>query len=180
MIARTSSFSLRDPSLNVAQIARKLDVSHVLEGSIRRSGDHIRITAQLITASNSSHLWSETFDRELGDLFAIQDEIAASVATALRVTLGGETPNGQMPARIEAYESFLKGGFFYYRRAPGDIERSVTYFKEAISIDPHYARAWAALAGAYRFLAWEGVDVDKELQRLQGEAARRGRRTRSG
>jgi TolB-like protein/DNA-binding winged helix-turn-helix (wHTH) protein len=173
VIARTSSFSLRDPSLNVADIARKLDVSHVLEGSVRRSGDHIRITAQLISASNSSHLWSNTFDRELGDLFAIQDDIAASVATALRVTLGGATPKSRMPARIEAYESFLRGEFFYYRRAPGDVERAVTYYEEAVSADPRYARAWAALSGAYRFLAWEGVDVDKELLRLQGEAARR-------
>ena len=76
-----------------------------------------------------------------------------------------------MPASVGAYESFLKGEFFYYRRAPGDLERSVAYFKEATSVDPRYARAWAALAGAYSYLAWDGVHLDKELQRLQGEAA---------
>jgi len=173
VIARTSSFSLRDRSLDVAEIARKLDVTHVLEGSVRKAGDRIRITAQLISASDSSHLWSDTFDRGLDDVFSVQDEIATSVATALQITLGGGTPKGRMPASVEAYESFLKGEFFYSRRAPGDVERSVTYFKEAISIDPRYARAWAALAGAHSHQAWDGVHLDKERQRLQGEAALR-------
>jgi TolB-like protein/DNA-binding winged helix-turn-helix (wHTH) protein/Tfp pilus assembly protein PilF len=173
VIARTSSFSLRDRSLDVAEIARKLNVTHVLEGSVRKAGDRIRITAQLISASDSSHLWSDTFDRGLDDVFSVQDEIATSVATALQITLGGGTPKGRMPASVEAYESFLKGEFFYYRRGPGDVDRSVTYFKEAISIDPRYARAWAALAGAYSHQAWDGVHLDKALQRLQGEAALR-------
>lgn len=173
VIARTSSFSLRDRSLDVAEIARKLSVTHVLEGSVRKAGDRIRVTAQLIAASDSSHLWSDTFDRGLDDVFSVQDEIATSVATALQITLGGGMPKGRMPASIEAYENFLKGEFFYYRRAPGDVERSVTFFKEATSIDPRYARAWAALAGAYSLLAWDGAHLDKELQRLQGEAALR-------
>ena len=171
VIARTSSFSLRDRSLDVAEIARRLNVTHVLEGSVRKAGDRIRITAQLISAADSSHLWSDTFDRGLDDVFSVQDEIATSVATALQITLGGGTPKGRMPASVEAYESFLKGEFFYHRRSPGDVERSVTYFKEAISIDSRYARAWAALAGAYSYLSWDGVHLDKELQRLQGEAA---------
>jgi TolB-like protein/Tfp pilus assembly protein PilF len=171
VIARTSSFSLRDPSLDVAEIARKLNVTHVLEGSVRKAGDRIRVTAQLIAASDSSHLWSDTYDRGLDDVFSVQDEIARSVTTALQVTLGGGTPQGRMPASVGAYESFLQGQFFYHRRAPGDVERSVTYFKEATSIDPRYARAWAALAGAYSYLAWDGVRLDEALQRLQGEAA---------
>ena len=173
VIARTSSFSLRDRSLDVAEIARKLSVTHVLEGSVRKAGDRIRITAQLISAADSSHLWSDTFDRGLDDVFSVQDEIATLVAKALQITLVGGTPKGRMPASVEAYESFLKGEFFYHRRGPGDVERSVTYFKEATSIDPRYARAWAALAGAYSHLAWDGVHLDKELQRLQGEAALR-------
>ncbi len=171
VIARTSSFALRDPTLAVEEIAKRLNVTHVLEGSVRKSDNQIRITAQLIAASDSSHVWSETFDRGLDDVFSVQDEIATSVATALQITLGGGTPKGRMPASVEAYESFLQGEFFYYRRAPGDVERSVTYFKEAISIDPRYARAWAALAGAYSYQSWDGVHLDKELQRLQGEAA---------
>ncbi|MFZ2508185.1 MAG: winged helix-turn-helix domain-containing protein [Steroidobacteraceae bacterium] len=171
VIARTSSFSLRDPSLDVAEIARKLNVTHVLEGSVRKAGDRIRVTAQLIAASDSSHLWSDTFDRGLDDVFSVQDEIATSVATALKITLGGGTPKGRMATSVEAYESFLKAEFFYFRRAPGDIERAVTYYKEAVSIDSRYAKAWAALAGAYSYLAWDGVHPDEELQRLQGEAA---------
>ena len=171
VIARTSSFSLRDKSLDVAEIARKLNVTHVLEGSVRKAGDRIRVTAQLIAASDSSHVWSDTFDRGLDDVFSVQDDIARSVATALKVSLGGGTPVGRMPASVGAYESFLKGEFFFHRRADGDVERSVAYFKEAISVDPRYARAWAALAGAYSHLAWDGVHLDKELQRLQGEAA---------
>ena len=148
-------------------------MTHVLEGSIRKSGDRVRITAQLIAASNSSHIWSETFDRAPGDLFAIQDEIAASIATALQITLAGGRPRGRPPANAAAYESFLKGDYFYFRRSPGDIERSVTYFKQAIASDPNYARAWAALSGAYSQLAWAGPEADREMQRLQREAALR-------
>ena len=173
VIARTSSFALRDRSLDVAEIARKLDVTHVLEGSVRKSGDRVRITAQLIAASNSSHIWSETFDRAPGDVFAIQDEISASVATALQITLAGGSSRGRPPANAAAYESFLKGNYFYFRRAPRDVERSVTYFKQAIASDPRYARAWAALSGAYSHLAWAGPDADPEMQRLQKEAALR-------
>ena len=94
------------------EIARKFDVTHVLEGSIRKSGDRVRITAEPIAASNSSHIWSETFDRAPGDLFAIQDEIAASVATALDINLAGGRPRGRPPANAAAYESFLKGDYF--------------------------------------------------------------------
>jgi TolB-like protein/DNA-binding winged helix-turn-helix (wHTH) protein/predicted negative regulator of RcsB-dependent stress response len=171
VIARTSSFALRDRSLGVAEIARKLNVTHVLEGSVRKAGDRIRVTAQLIAASDSSHVWSDTFDRGLDDVFSVQDEIARSVATALQVTLGGGSPQGPMPASVGAYENFLKGRFLFYRRAPGDVQRSVTYFKEATSIDARYAAAWAALAGAYSYLAWDGAHLDTDLQRLQGEAA---------
>ena len=173
VIARTSSFSFRGQQSGIPEIAAKLNVSHVLEGSVRRSGDHVRITAQLIAASDNSHAWSETYDRELGNLFAVQDEIAASVATALQVTLAGGAPHGQMPASIEAYERFLQAEFFYHRRAPGDIERSAKYYEEAVAIDPGYARAWAALAGAYSMLAWNGQTLAKDLQVQQGKAARK-------
>jgi len=171
VIARTSSFSFRDESLDVPQIAARLNVAYVLEGSVRKSGGRLRITAQLIDASSNSHVWSNTYDRGLGDLFAVQDEIASSVATALQVTLARGKPGGQMPKSVDAYERFLQGKFFYDRRAPGDIERAVKYYEDAISIDPNYARAWAALAGAYSLLAWDGQTPTKALQAKQGEAA---------
>lgn len=173
VIARTSSFSFRGEKLDASAIAGKLKVSHILEGSVRRSGDHVRVTAQLITASDNSHVWSQTYDRRLDDLFATQDEIAESVATALEVTLSASPSEAGMPASFEAYENYLQAEYFFNRRAIGDVERSVPYFKESVAIDPHYARAWAGLAGAYSYLAWSGTQVDKEFQRLQGEAARK-------
>lgn len=173
VISRTSSFSFRDESLDVPQIAERLNVAYVLEGSVRKSNDRVRITAQLIEVSTNSHVWSETYDRGVGDLFAIQDEIASSVATALQVTLAGGKPRGRMPESVDAYERFLQGKFFYNRRTPGDIDRSVKYYSEAVAIDPQYARAYAALAGAYSLLASEGDRADKPFRELQGEAARK-------
>lgn len=173
VISRTSSFSFRDRPLDIREIAAKLDVTHVLEGSVRRSENHIRITAQLIEASSNSHVWSETYDRTVGDLFAVQDEIAVAVATALEVTLAGGVPRGEIPASVEAYESLMHSEFFYSRRAPGDIERSVKYLEDAVSIDPNYAKAWAALAGAYAMQAWNGHPSAADLRVRQGNAARK-------
>lgn len=171
VISRTSSFSFKDESLDVPQIGERLNVAYVLEGSVRKSSGRVRITAQLIDVSTNSHVWSETYDRGLDDLFAVQDEIAASVATALQVTLAGGNSGGRKPENIDAYEKFLQGQFFYNRRSPGDSERSIRYYKEAVALDPRYAGAWAALAGAYSLLASSGDHAEEEMRRLQGEAA---------
>lgn len=171
VISRTSSFVFRNESMDIRHIADRLDVRHVLEGSVRKSGDSIRITAQLIAAADNSHLWSETFDRKLGDLFAIQDEIAASVATALQVTLAGGKPHGRMPASVEAYESYLQGQFFFHRRAPGDLERSIRHYEDALAMDPGYARAWAALAGTYSLLRHNDPENARALLDKEGQAA---------
>jgi TolB-like protein/DNA-binding winged helix-turn-helix (wHTH) protein/thioredoxin-like negative regulator of GroEL len=173
VIARTSSFSFRDESVDIPEIAAKLDVTHVLEGSVRRSGNSLRITAQLIEASSNSQVWSETYDREAGDQFAIQDEIAASVAAALSVTLGSQSLHGSVPASTDAYELFLQGQFFYDRRAPGDIALAAKYYQEALVIDPNYARAWAALAGTYSLLAFDGDITPEAGLAKQGIAARK-------
>ncbi len=173
VISRTSSFSFKDESLDVPQIGERLNVAYVLEGSVRKARDRVRITAQLIDVSTNSHVWSETYDRGVDDLFAIQDEIASSVATALQATLAGGIPRGRMPESIDAYERFLRGQFFYNRRAPGDIELSVRYYKEAVAIDPQYAKAFAALSGAYSLLAAEDDRREMPLRELQGEAARK-------
>src|SRR5262245_5872610 len=176
VISRTSSFALRNETLDVPRIAARLNVSYVLEGSVRRSGERVRITAQLIDASTNSHIWSQTYDRALDDLFAVQDEIAAAVATALQVTLAGNIPGERTPGNFDAYEQFLRGQFFYNRRAPGDIEKSLAAYKAAVAGDPGYARAWAALAGAYSLLIGE-MDQDQAtaapMRDLQGEAARK-------
>lgn len=173
VISRTSSFSFRERPLNIADIAAKLNVSHVLEGSVRRAGDKVRITAQLISTSSDSHVWSATYDRAVNDLFAAQDEIATAVATALQAKLTEAARHGSAPVVAEAQERYLQGRYFYDRRAPGDFERSAKYFEEAVAIDPGYARAWAALSGAYRKLAWNGLTPDRDLQRRQGQAALR-------
>jgi len=174
VISRTSSFALRDEDLDVPQIAEKLGVSHVLEGSVRKSGDRVRVTAQLIDAATNSHLWSRTLDRPVGDLFAVQDEIAMSVAAAVGSTLGGTRSATRMPASVEAYERFLQGEFLYHRRLPGDIERAADYYRQAVALDPGYARAWAALAGGYSLLIGEMDETTTQaLRHLQGEAARK-------
>jgi tetratricopeptide (TPR) repeat protein len=141
---------------------------------VRRSGERVRITAQLIDASTNSHIWSQTYDRSLDDLFAVQDEIAAAVATALQVTLAGKSPGERTPAGLAAYEHYLQGQFFHNRRAPGDVERSIAQFKEAVARDAGYARAWAALSGAYSLqVADMDVVAAAPLRTLQGEAARK-------
>ena len=171
VIARTSTFALRDQSLDIAEIARRLAVTHVLEGSVRRTGDRIRVTAQLIDAADSAHLWSETYDRYLGDLFTIQDEISMAVAAALETRL--VLSASHETEKVDALVRFAQGEHFYYRRAPGDVERAVAAYLDAVAVDPDYARAWAALAGAYSLLAWSSDPPDRSLIEKQGEAARR-------
>ena len=173
VISRTSSFALRDEQLDVPQIAERLEVAYVLEGSVRKSGDRVRITAQLIDASTNSHLWSRTFDRSIDDLFAVQDEIAIATATALESELGGSRTGRKVPGSVAAYEKFLHGQFFYHRRSPGDIERAIADYKQAVALDPQYAQAWAALAGAYSLQIGQMDAVSSApLRELQGEAAR--------
>ncbi len=174
VIARTSSFSMRDQALDVPEIAARLGVEYVLEGSVRRSGEQMRITAQLIDVSTNAHVWSRTYDRRIDDLFAVQDEIAASVAAALQVSLSGNDTTERPPASVEAHERFLQGQFHYNRRSPGDIERAIQNYKQAVALDPGYARAWAALAGAYSLLYARGESGrPHHLRDLQGEAARK-------
>jgi TolB-like protein/DNA-binding winged helix-turn-helix (wHTH) protein/tetratricopeptide (TPR) repeat protein len=173
VISRTSSFAFRGKPVDIREVAEQLDVSHVLEGSIRRSGNTVRITAQLIAASDNAHVWSDTFDRELGDLFAIQDEIAASVASSLQIQLATSAAAERPPASAAAYEMYLQGRFFHNRRAPGDSRRAMTHFQQAVELDPHYAVAWAALAGTYPVAADEGEMSWDEAHKAHLAAAER-------
>ena len=172
VIARTSTFALRDTKLDVTEIGKRLGVEYVLEGSVRRSGDRLRITAQLIDAASNSHAWSRTYDRTLDDLFAVQDDIAGSVASALQVELTGSAARAATQPGFEAYEQYLLGQANYYRRGPGDTERAIAYYRRAVEIDPQFARAWAALAGAYSLLN-DASPGDETHRERQGEAARR-------
>ncbi len=148
--ARTSSFSFKDQDVTIAEIADKLKVAHVLEGSVRKSGDRVRITAQLIHAEDGFHLWSETYDRTLVDIFATQDEIATAVTDALKVNLLGATESNR-ETRPEVYELFLKGRHEINRQTKEGFERAGILLEEAVALDPEYAPAWALLAIGYLY-----------------------------
>ena len=154
VIARTSSFSFKGKEADVATIARTLNVAHLLEGSVRKSGDTVRITAQLIRASDSSHLWSQTYDRKLTDVFKVQDEIARAVVAALQVKLlpaERERLAGAPTVNVEAYDAYLKGLYHWYKLSPVGLDAAEHYFELALSKDPDYARAYAGIG-----LLWMG------------------------
>ncbi len=146
--ARTSAFSYKGSGATIAQIARELGVSHVLEGSVRKAGNQVRVTAQLIEAGKDFHLWSETYDRELTNIFAIQDEIAQSIAGALKVRLlpAVDQPNLTGTTNLEAYELYLQGVNLWHLRTGESLEQALTLFQQAIEMDPAFARAHAYLA----------------------------------
>jgi len=143
--ARTSSFSFKGKDAKIAEVASELNVAHVLEGSVRKAGNRVRITAQLIKADDGYHLWSETFDRTLDDVFAIQDEISAAVVAALKVQLLGEAPKS-IEVNPEAYALYLQGRYFFERRTRIDWENAVTAYESALGVEPEYAAAWAGLS----------------------------------
>ena len=148
VIARTSSFAYKGKDTRIADIAKELGVAHVLEGSVRKAGDKLRITAQLIHAADSTHLWSETYDRQLTDIFAIQDEIAAEVVRALEPTLGVTPAASSVPRDLDAYHLFLKGRHLAQGLTKSELERATTLFERSLERNPDYAPAWVELARA--------------------------------
>jgi serine/threonine protein kinase/tetratricopeptide (TPR) repeat protein len=150
VIARTSAFAFKGKNEDVRGIAEALGVTNILEGSVRRAGSRIRITAQLIHAADGSHLWSQRYDRELTDVFAVQDEIAVAIAGALRLKLIGKpaTARPHQP-NLPAYEAFLKGSQQYSVFSPEAFARAEEYFKQAIALDPQWAEPHSALARQY-------------------------------
>jgi TolB-like protein/Flp pilus assembly protein TadD len=172
---RTSSFQFRDRSEDLRIIGEKLGVASILEGSVRKAGDRVRITAQLVNATDGFHLWSGSYDRTLDDIFAVQDDIAASVAEALQVRLlGGQADESQSPSRNpEAYNLFLQGQHFYKLRSKDSLERAVVYFEKALALDPGYAVAWVALARARGHQAGQAYIPFDDGYRLAREAATR-------
>jgi eukaryotic-like serine/threonine-protein kinase len=146
--ARTSAFAFKGKNEDLREIAQKLNVANVLEGSIRREGNRVRITTQLINASDGFHLWSETYDREINDIFAVQDDIAASVANALNVTLLGKTNPSAEKVNIDVYNDFLQGQYLSNRRSREDLDAAISYFNQALQVDPKYAPALVGRAEA--------------------------------
>lgn len=168
--ARTSSFSFKGQNIEIPEIAARLNVTHVLEGSVRKSGDQIRITAQLIQADNGYHLWSETYDRKLDNIFKIQDEIAAAVVDALKITLLGEAPRAR-ETNPEAYQLFLEGQYLRRQVTEGSLASAIDRFKRAVEIDPAYAPAWASLAFTYLWAAGISEDISIEQGNILADHA---------
>ena len=165
--ARTSSFYFKGKQVTIAEVAKQLAVTHVLEGSIRKSGNTIRVTVQLIRANDGYHLWSSTYDRELKDIFKVQDDIAASVVEVLKTRLAAPATRllGR-PANPEAYSEYLLGKQFFNRGNPAGFKSAIAALHHAIALDPRYAAAYAELAMAEAYWADNGgepADVDRAL-----------------
>lgn len=168
--SRSSAFAFKGQAISIPEVAAKLRVANILEGSVRKSGNRIRVTAQLIDASSDVHLWSETYDRELDDIFAIQDDISAAVVEALQLTLLGQVPKSRKIS-TEALDLNMQARYFWHRRGEGDIERARDYYQRALEIDPKNAPAWAGLAVIYLELKKNGVIPEEEGNGLFKQAA---------
>ena len=174
---RTSSFSFKGKNEDLRQISAALGVNHVLEGSVRRSGDTLRITAQLIRGSDGFHLWSETYDRELTDIFDIQDEIARSVAEQLAVSLGlsSEPLVKERTQDLVAYENYLKAHQLYLKRGKDNLDMALLLAGEAVARDPNYAPAWGVIASVYTvYESYQNQLIDETVYlrwRALGKAA---------
>src|SRR2546421_8291288 len=152
VVARTSSFSFKGKNADVNEIAQKLNVQNVLEGSLRREGNRIRITAQLINARDGFHLWSDTYERELKDVFAVQDEITRSIVDALKIKLG-VVPTARAPQNTEAYDLYLQGLYLSNKSDEENLRKSLNLFQRALDKDPTLSRAWVGIAKAWYWLA---------------------------
>ncbi len=147
--SRSSAFSFKGQNIDIPTVAQKLNVAHVLEGSVRKSGNHVRITTQLIEAGTDVHMWSESYDRELDDIFAIQDEIALKVVTALKLRLMGDTSVSRQ-TNTSAYTAYLQGEYFFQQGRRNELGAAHDAFRQALAIDPDYAPAWVGLGKTLR------------------------------
>jgi adenylate cyclase len=173
--SRTSSFVFKGKEVSIPTVVKELGVSTVLEGSVRRAGDHVRITAQLIETDTDSHLWSETYDREMKDVFAIQDDIARSIAEALQVALGPKERRALQniaTADPRAYDFYLKGRKYLYAFTRRDFLHAISMFERAIELDPRYALAYAGMADAFSMLYRYAEATTQNLQRAEQASQR--------
>src|SRR5436189_5078643 len=152
VVARTSSFSFKGKSTDVSEVGKKLNVENVLEGSLRREGNRVRITAELINTRHGFHLWTETYDRQLEDVFALQDEITRSIVDALKIKLAVSLPAHEQ-RNIEVYDLYLQGLYFSNKGSEEDLRRALSFFQRAVEKDPTFARAWTGIAKVWYFLA---------------------------
>jgi adenylate cyclase len=158
--SRTSSFAFKSKNIDVRDIAIQLNVDKILEGSVRKAGNRVRVTTQLINAADGYHIWSEVYDRDLTDIFAVQEEISAIVAKKLHANILADqkshTATAAAPRNMTAYTYYLKGLHYYNKVTPADIYKAIEYYERAIDIEPNYAQAYAMAASAYSLLGARG------------------------
>src|SRR5260370_38442069 len=155
VISRTSAMHYKGTKKKLPEIGQELNVDAVVEGSVQRAGNQVRITAQLIEAPTDRHLWAESYDRELRDVLALEDDVARAIARAIKVNLTPQTQarlTGAHPVNVEAHDAYLKGSFFWNQRTPEGLKKAIQYFRQALERDPKYAAAYAGIADAYYLL----------------------------
>jgi TolB-like protein/Tfp pilus assembly protein PilF len=183
VIARTSSFAFKGKSDDVPTIARKLNVANILQGSVRKSGNRLRVTTQLIRAGNGEDLWSETYDRELKDVFAVQDEIAGAVVAQLKVKLApAQQSSAHRTSNVEAYDQYLLGQQLYNRGNLDGYRRAAAAYGRAVALDPEYVAAYVGLAVAEFYIADPTADAAgyKRAQAAADKAVQLGPQDASG
>jgi len=176
VVGRTSSFAFKGRNLDLRAIGRELGVAHILEGSVRKAGNRVRISAELISAVDGFHLWSASYDRELTDVFAIQEQIATHVIDALRVSLLGaeaQRLRARPTRNLEAYQAYLQGMQQLARATWGSLREATSEFRRALVLDPHYTLAHVGLAEAYATLAYTGAVTPEEALDVAGPAIER-------
>jgi TolB-like protein/Tfp pilus assembly protein PilF len=165
VISRTSTQHFKSAPDNLPQIAKQLGVAHILEGSVQKASDQVRVNVQLINALTDAHLWADTYDRKLTDIFAVESEIAKTIAKTLQARLTGSEKSSiaKTPTvNSEAYELYLKGRFFWNKRTAADFRKAIEYYDQAIAKDPNYALAYVGLADSHLLLSAYGATSPKE------------------
>jgi adenylate cyclase len=180
--SRTSCFAFKGKDVDLSRVAQKLRVGNILEGSVRKSGTRLRISAKLIEVATDSAKWSETWDRELDDIFAIQDDIASRILNALKLKLGGDGLPRPATDNVKAYEYFLRGRGYLITNKAEDFDRAIDMFRKAVEIDPGFDRAWSGLAEAAALVTifFGGGKETQELADMAGQEALRHAPERSG
>ena len=166
VISRTSTQHFKSAPENLPEIAKQLGVANILEGSVQKAGDQVRVNVQLINAMTDAHLWADTYDRKLTDIFAVESEIAKNIVDALQAKLSGSEKSAlatKPTENPEAYELYLKGRFFWNKRTGADLRKAIDYFSQAIAKDPNYALAYAGLADSYLLLPNYGSSSTQEV-----------------
>jgi adenylate cyclase len=176
VISRTSTQRFKSAPNDLRDIARQLGVAHILEGSVQKASDQVRVNVQLVNALTDAHLWADTYDRKLTDIFAVETEIAKTVADTLQAKLSG-TEQHAIAARptenTEAHQLYLKGRFFWNKRTGNDLKKSIDYFQQAVAADPNYALAYAGVADAYVFLPGYAAGTPQDCYPKAMAAAKR-------